>query len=78
MPEIKRKPGETFEAFFRRFTKAMQQSGRLIQARKVKYLEKKPSRNLQREAALVRERLRRQREYLRKIGKLDDDERRRF
>ncbi len=76
MPEIKRKPGETFEAFFRRFTKAMQQSGRLIQARKVKYLEKKKSRNLQREAALIRERIRKQREYLKKIGKLEDDDRR--
>ena len=75
MPEIKRKQGETFEAFFRRFTRAIQQSGKIIQARKIKYLEKTPSRNEGRKSALVKEKKRQEREYLKKIGKIDENER---
>ncbi len=74
MPEIKRKQGETFEAFFRRFTRAIQQSGKIIQARKVKYLEKTPSRNEEKKSALIKDKKRKEREYLKKIGKIDETE----
>lgn len=75
MSDIKRKQGETFESFFRRFTKAVQQSGRIIQAKKVKYLGKEVSRNEEKKSALVREKKKKEREYLKKIGKIDENER---
>lgn len=75
MSEIKRKQNETFEAFFRRFTKAIQQSGKIIQARKIKYLEKEPSRTENRKSALIRNKKSKEREYLKKIGKLDETDR---
>ena len=75
MPDIKRKQNETFEAFFRRFTKAVQQSGKIIQSRKVKYLTKEPSRNEQKKSALVKEGKRKERDYLKRIGKIDETER---
>ncbi len=75
MSEIKRKQGETFEAFFRRFTKAMQQSGKMLQARKIKYLTKEKSRNENRKSALIRLKHQKEREYLKKIGKLEEKDR---
>lgn len=75
MPEIKRKQGETFESFFRRFTKAIQQSGKIIQSKKVKYLEKGVSRNEEKKSALIKNKKKKEREYLKKIGKLDENDR---
>ncbi len=75
MPEIKRKQGETFEAFFRRFTKAIQQSGRMLQAKKIKYYVKEPSRNERRKSALMRNKKKAELEYLKKIGKIDETDR---
>ncbi|MCK5460161.1 hypothetical protein KAI52_03535 [Candidatus Parcubacteria bacterium] len=75
MPEIKRKPGETFEAYFRRFTKTIQQSGRLIQSRKVKYLSKDKSKLEQRKSALMKKEICGKKDYLLKIGKITEEER---
>ncbi|MBT4277816.1 hypothetical protein HOD96_03680 [Candidatus Falkowbacteria bacterium] len=72
MPEIKRKQGETFESFFRRFTRAIQQSGKILQSRKIKYLTKDPSRNEQRKSALVKNKKRNEQDYLKKIGKIEE------
>ena len=74
MVELKRKKGETFESFFRRFNKRLQQSGRLFQARKVRFYERPKSKARLREAAARRSELREKREYLRKIGKLPEEE----
>lgn len=73
MAEIKRKKGETFESFLRRFNKKLQQSGKLIQSRKIRFHERSKSRTKVREDALRRKRITSQREYLKKIGKLKDD-----
>lgn len=75
MPEIKRKQGETFEAYFRRFTKTVQQSGRLIQSRKVKYLNKDKSKLEQRKSALMKKEISGQKDYLLKVGKITEEER---
>jgi len=71
--ELKRKKGETFESFLRRFNKKVQQSGKLIQSRKIRFHEKPKSRTKLKETALRRNRISAQREYLRKIGKLNDE-----
>ncbi|KKU47717.1 30S ribosomal protein S21 [Candidatus Uhrbacteria bacterium RIFCSPLOWO2_12_FULL_46_10] len=77
MVELKRKKGETFESFFRRFNKRLQQSGRLFQARKVRFFERPKSKTRLKEAASRRAELRAKREYLKRIGKLPEEELRR-
>ena len=69
MTELKRKKGETFESLLRRFNKRMLQSGKLLQAKKVRFLEKQPNKNLAKKLALRRLQIRAKKEYLKKIGK---------
>ena len=73
MAEAKRKKGETFESFLRRFNKKLQQSGKLIQSRKIRFYESAPSKNKMKEGALRRKTITEKREYLKKIGKLKDE-----
>lgn len=73
MPEIKRKPRESFESFMRRFSKAVQESGRLLQVKKIRFVSKEKSRPERRKDTLKRETIRRKKEYLRKIGKLKEE-----
>lgn len=79
MAEIKRKRGETFESLLRRFTRKVQQSGRLIQAKKIRFFDRPKSQGKKRTDALRRLEIQDEREYLKKIGKLKDEpERRRY
>ncbi len=73
MVEFKRKKGESFESFFRRFNKKLQQSRYLREAREKQYRRRKLSRNLRRQITLTLKQMREKREYLRKIGKLKDE-----
>lgn len=77
MAEIKRKQGESFESLIRRFNRKVQQSGRLIQSRKIRFYKPEKSRNLRRQSALRRLDIRDEREYLKKLGLLEDEPRRR-
>lgn len=72
MVEVKKKDGESFESLLRRFSKKTLQSGRLLQAKKIKFYQKPKSKRKIRESAKRREVIKNYREYLRKIGKLDD------
>jgi ribosomal protein S21 len=74
MPEIKRKPGESFESLLRRFRYRVIRSGRLLQAKKVRFRSKKKSKPLQRKSALRREKIKALRERLIKMGKLKEGE----
>lgn len=71
--EVKRKKGETFESLIRRFSKKVQQSGRLLQVRKIRYKTKGKNKTAVRSAAARREEITAKREYLKKIGKLADE-----
>ena len=73
MAEIKRKKGETFESLLRRFNKKLQQSGKLIQSRKIRFHERAKSKTKLRQDALRRREITAKREYLKKIGKLKDE-----
>lgn len=73
MAEIKRKKGETFESFVRRFNRKLQQSGKLIQSRKIRFHERTKSRTKLRADALRRKGITEKREYLKKIGQLKDE-----
>ena len=77
MIESKRKKGETFEALLRRFNKRIIQSGIVLQVKKVKFKIKSPNKNLQRQLALRRLKIKGEKEYLKKIGKLEEEETRR-
>ncbi len=72
MLEVKKKDTESFESLIRRFTKKTIQSGKILQAKKIKFRQKPISKRAQKAKALRREEIKKQREYLRKIGKLDD------
>ena len=73
MSEVKRKKSETFESLLRRFHKKLQQSGRLIQSKKIRFHAKAKNKNKVRKDALRRKDIKEKREYLKKIGKLKDE-----
>ncbi len=73
MAEVKRKKGETFDALLRRFQRRVQSSGKLLQAKKVRFLKKEGSKNKRRESALYREDKRKEYAYLMKTGQLKEE-----
>jgi len=70
--EVRRKEGESIEGLLRRFTKKLQQSGRLLTAKKNRFYQPPPNKREIKEDALRRKSMREVKEYLRKIGRLDD------
>ncbi|MCX6784616.1 MAG: 30S ribosomal protein S21 [Candidatus Komeilibacteria bacterium] len=72
MVEVKKKNNESFESLIRRFSKKVMQSGRIIQAKKVRFLKNSPNKRARKISALRRQIITGKREYLRKIGKLDE------
>ena len=71
--EVHRRRGESFDSFLRRFGRKVQMSGRLIQARKIRFRKRPKSKPLTRAAALKREQKKGYLAYLEKIGKLDEE-----
>ena len=78
MAEFRRKKGESFESFLRRFNKKLQQSGKLYLARQVQHVQPKINKTQQKKRALVGMKLKSKREYLKKIGKFEEEPRRRW
>ncbi len=74
MSEIKRKKGESFEGYMRRVKRGWQQSGRILQAKKVKFFIEKKSKNVRRKQAVKYSQKLSKEAYLRKIGKLPPEE----
>ncbi len=72
MVQFKRKKAESFEAFLRRFNRRLQQSGKLMEARKNRYERKDKNKIQVKTSALIGLKLRNKKEYLRKIGKLEE------
>ena len=77
MSEVKRKKGESFEAFMRRFQNRMKESGKILQAKKIRFFKKDLNRNQRRKSALEKGRRTEIREYMRKIGRLKDERKKR-
>ncbi len=78
MVDFKRKKGESFENFLRRFNKKLQQTGKLYEARQRQYRQKKKNKKQQKQYALVSKKIRSEKEYLRKIGKLKENNSKRW
>ncbi len=74
MSESKRKKNESFEAFMRRTKRSWQKSGKILQAKKIKFFAKKPSKNVVRKSAVKKSKMISKTNYLRKIGKLPVEE----
>lgn len=77
MIEVKRKKGESFESLLRRFSRRVQDSGKILQARKIRFHSPQPSKNATKATALRREELREKREYLIKSGQATEEDFRR-
>lgn len=76
MVEVKRRKGESFEGLLRRFTRRIQQSGKMLEARKYRFRVDEPNKNAQRTSAVRRSEIRVKREYLQRVGKLVEEPRR--
>jgi ribosomal protein S21 len=74
MLEVKRKDGESFESLIRRFTRKTIQSGKILQAKKIRFFSKEKSTRAVRDGALRRKNITARFDYLKKIGKMDDFE----
>ncbi|HPV70699.1 MAG TPA: hypothetical protein PKY08_02260 [Candidatus Magasanikbacteria bacterium] len=77
MSELKRKKGESFEAFMRRFQNRIKESGKIRQAKKIRFFAKDLNRNQRRKSTLAKNQRTELREYMRKIGRLKDEKTRR-
>jgi len=75
--ELKRKKGESFEAFMRRFQNRIKESGKIRQAKKIRFFAKDLNRNQRRKSTLAKNQRTELREYMRKIGRLKDEKTRR-
>lgn len=73
MVEVKRRKGESFESLLRRYSRRMQQSGKALEARKLRYFAAKPTKNKLKESALRRNEIRVKRDYLMCIGQLVEE-----
>ncbi|OGZ97120.1 MAG: hypothetical protein A2679_02475, partial [Candidatus Sungbacteria bacterium RIFCSPHIGHO2_01_FULL_54_26] len=69
MVEVRKREHETTGAMLRRFTRRVQQSGILVQARKLKFRKNEPTKRQSREGALRRITLSKERTRLEKLGK---------
>lgn len=72
MLEVRKKDGESFESMIRRFTKKTIQSGKILQAKKVRFFSKTKTKREFKEGALRRREINTKLDYLKKIGKLDE------
>lgn len=72
MVEVKNKGNEPFERLLRRFTKKIIQSGKLLQARKVRFKKKDKTKREYKEASAYRRKVQDERDYLKKIGKIEE------
>jgi ribosomal protein S21 len=71
--EVKKRQGENTRSLLRRFSRRIQQSGILIRARKARFYEKEKSKREKRESALRRERIKDEKEKLKKLGLLEEE-----
>ncbi len=72
MIEVRKRDNESTESLLRRFSKQVQQSRILIRAKRGRFYEPPKNKREIRESAKRRQAIREHKEYLRKIGKLDE------
>jgi ribosomal protein S21 len=70
--EVRRKEREPVGSLLRRFTRRVQQSGVLLNARKTRFYQKSKTKRQKKISALRREQLRSQRREMLKMGELEE------
>ncbi|MEA3272343.1 MAG: hypothetical protein U9P90_01595 [Patescibacteria group bacterium] len=74
MPKVKTKRGETFESLLRRFNRKIMLSGKMLQAKKIRFKQEEKNKRALRDSALRRKKITEKQEYLLKIGKLKEED----
>src|SRR4030042_5698341 len=73
MIQVKKKDRETSESLIRRFSRRVQQSGVLLQARSGRFFERPKTKRQARELAKYRSVVKKEVEKLKKMGKFDEE-----
>ncbi|HAV10959.1 MAG TPA: hypothetical protein DCX32_00205 [Candidatus Moranbacteria bacterium] len=73
MIEVKKKPKETAESLIRRFSRRVQQSATLVQARRNRFRRDEKSKTEKRQEAIYKVKIRKEIDKLKKLGKFDDE-----
>jgi len=71
--DVKKKKGERFDSLLRRFNRRVIDSGKIVQARKIRFHDRMHSKRKQKDRALRKLRVSEKREWLRKTGQLVDE-----
>lgn len=74
--DVKKKKGERFDSLLRRFNKRVLESGKIFQARKIRFHERTQNKRRQKERALRKLETVEKREWLKKTGQLPEEQRR--
>lgn len=72
MVEVKKKDNESSESLIRRFNRRVQQSGILLRTKKGQHYAPPMNERKTKEKAIRKSKISEKKEYLRKIGKLDE------
>jgi hypothetical protein len=72
MIEVKKKDRESSESLIRRFSRKVQQSGVLVQARKARFRKDEKSKREMREGAMYKIKVKKVVDKLKKMGKFDE------
>lgn len=72
MIEVKKKDRESSESLIRRFSRRVQQSGVLVQARRARFRKDEKTRRELRQGAMYKEKVKKVVSRLKKMGKFDD------
>lgn len=73
MIEVRKKNKETAESLIRRFSRRIQQSAVLVQARRNRFRRDEKSKTEKRQEALYKVKIRKEIDKLKKLGKFDDE-----
>lgn len=73
MIEVKKRDRESPESLIRRFSRRVQQSGVLVQARRVRFRTDEKTRREMRQSAMYKEKVKKAVNRLKKMGKFDEE-----
>ncbi len=73
MIEVKKRDRETSESLIRRFSRRVQQSGVLVQARRARFRADEKTRREMRQGAMYKEKVRKVVSKLKKMGKFNEE-----
>jgi len=73
MIEVRKKDRESSESLIRRFSRRVQQSGVLVQARRVRFRADEKNKREMRQGAMYKAKVKKMVSHLKKMGKFDEE-----